>query len=71
MSAPDIAAANHDGDINPMIAYLLDLCGNLLDNGRIDPKALISCQSLSAELQHNTAIFPFRDDSSCLFFAPL
>ena len=69
--APDIAAANHNGDIDAMIAYLLDLRGNLLDNGGIDAEPLISCQSLSAEFQNDTAIFRFHDDSSCLFFALL
>ena len=69
--APDIAAADHNCNVNSVITYPLDLCSDLLDNGRVDAEALISCQSLSAEFQNDTAIFRFHDNSSCLFFAPL
>ena len=64
-SAPDIPSADHNGDIDAVIAHLLNLCGDCLDNLWIDPESLISRERFSAQLQHDATIFRFQDNSSC------
>ena len=55
-AAPDIAAADDDGDVNAVLAHLLDLGRNGVDGRQVDAEALISCERFTAEFQNDTLV---------------
>ena len=55
-AAPDIAAADDDGDVDAVLAHLLDLGRNGVDGRQVDAEALISCERFTAEFQNDALV---------------
>ena len=56
----DVAAANHDGNLDTCINERFDFCRNAFEHGRIDTEVLLAHQGFAAELQQDSFIFYVR-----------
>ena len=55
--APDVAAADDDGDVDAALTDFLDLLRDIFDNSRVDAEALIAGKRFTTEFQDNAFIF--------------